>query len=132
MNLQMILEQLAMQMGWACRVQYDGSTHVEVPYPGGRTQVVHISQGYDAESEPMVYLWSIACDWQSARDVWAILRYGMQLSYGAVALQDANVVIKHSMRLSQADQVSLHKAIYHVGLAADQLEAQAYGYVDRL
>jgi len=132
MNLQQQLQYLANAMGWAVRTQYDGTAHVEVPTLQGRTQVIHVVPGYDAEREPIVFIWSPACDWQATRDVWALLRYATSLSYGSIALQDTHVIVKHSLRLANADEVTLRKAIYYVGLAADQLEAEAYGGMDRL
>lgn len=132
MNLQQILQYLASSMGWAVRFENDGSSHVEIGTQPGRTQVVHVATGYDAEREAVVFVWSPACDWSSARDPWALMRHSIALSYGAVALKDTEIVVKHSLRLANADEMSLRKAIFYVGQAADQLEMEAYGYADRL
>lgn len=132
MNLQQLLQYLASSMGWAVRFEYDGSAHVEIATQPGRTQVVHVANGFDAEREPIVFVWSPACDWTSARDPWALMRHSIALSYGAVALKDTQIVVKHSLRLATADEQSMRKAIFFVGQAADQLEMEAHGYADRL
>jgi len=132
MDLNTLLNHIAATMRWAVRFDYNGEAHVEITTTPGRTQVVHVMPGFDPENEHLVYVWSAAGDLQAARDPWALLRHSISLSYGCVAVKDNAIVVKHSMRLVNADEVALRKAIYYVGRAADELEAQAYGYADRL
>jgi hypothetical protein len=99
----------------------------------GRTQVVQVLQGQDAEQDAMVFLWSAAGDLAAAmRDPIALMRFSMKLSYGCVAIREGEVGVKHSLRMAAADELSLRKSIFYVARAADMLEAEAYGASDLL
>jgi hypothetical protein len=131
MQLSEFVNHIAVAQSWPLRVDASGEIRVEVSTQPGRTQIVHVMQGADAEQEPMVYLWSIAGDFGAARDLQHLMRFSMRLSYGAVAIKDGWIVVKHSIRLAAADEVTLRKSIFYVGRAADMLEAEASGAQDR-
>ena len=63
----------------------------------------------------------------AARDLTALMRFSLKLSYGCVAIKDNQVGVKHSLRMAAADEVSLRKSIFYVARAADMLEAEAGG-----
>ena len=131
MQLSEFVNRIGLAQGWPSRVDASGEIRVEVATQPGRTQIVHVMQGADAEQEPMVYLWSIAGDFGAARDLQHLMRFSMRLSYGAVAIKDGWIVVKHSIRLAAADEVTLRKSIFYVGRAADMLEAETSGAQDR-
>ena len=131
MQLPDFVSHIGRTQGWPTRVDPSGELRIEVATQPGRTQIVHVMQGADAEQDPMVYVWSIAGDFGAARDLQHLMRFSMRLSYGAVAIKDGWIVVKHSIRLAAADEVTLRKSIFYVGRAADMLEAEAYGAQDR-
>jgi hypothetical protein len=110
----------------AWRDQYGGG-YTEYVAQNGRTQVVQVMQGADAEQDAMVFLWSTAGDLNPMRDLTALLRFSMKLSYGCVAVRDHQIGVKHSLRMAAADEVTLRKSIFYVARAADLLEAEGSG-----
>lgn len=130
MQLADFVNQIAVAQGWPLRNDASG-IRVEVATQPGRTQVVQVLQGQDAEQDAMVFLWSAAGDLAAARDPIALMRFSMKLSYGCVAIREGEVGVKHSLRMAAADELSLRKSIFYVARAADMLEAEAYGASDR-
>lgn len=130
MQLADFVNRIAVAQGWPLRSDASG-IRVEVATSAGRTQVVQVLQGQDAEQDAMVFLWSAAGDLGVARDPMALMRFSMKLSYGCVAVRDNEVGVKHSLRMAAADEPSLRKSIFYVARAADMLEAEAYGANDR-
>ncbi len=131
MQLTDFVHRIATAQNWPLRSDPSGSMRLEVTTQPGRTQVVTIVQGPDAEQDPMVFLWSSAGDLAAARDLQALMRFSMKLSYGCVAIREQHFGVKHSLRMAAADEISLRKSIFYVAKAADMLEAQAYGAADR-
>jgi hypothetical protein len=127
MQLSEFINRIAVAQGWPLRVDQDGSVRVEVHTQHVRSQVVQVMQGTDAEQEAMVFLWSIAGELHPMRDLTALLRFSMKLSYGCVAVRDNAIGVKHSLRMAAADEVSLRKSIFYVARAADMLEAEGSG-----
>ena len=127
MQLSDFVQRLALAQAWPLRIDPSGSLRLEVPTQPGRTQIVHIMQGQDAEQDAMVFLWSTAGDLAAARDLTALMRFSLKLSYGSVAIKDNQIGVKHSLRMAAADEVSLRKSIFYVARAADMLEAEAGG-----
>ena len=130
MQLADFINRIAVAQGWPLRSDASG-IRVEVGTQPGRTQVVQVLQGQDAEQDPMVFLWSAAGDLAAARDPMALMRFSMKLSYGCVAIRDQEVGVKHSLRMAAANELSLRKSIFYVAHTADMLEAEAYGAADR-
>lgn len=130
MQLADFVNRIAVAQGWPLRNDASG-IRLEVGTSAGRTQVVQVLQGQDAEQDAMVFLWSAAGDLAAARDPIALMRFSMKLSYGCVAIRDNEVGVKHSLRMAAADELSLRKSIFYVARAADMLEAEAYGANDR-
>lgn len=131
MQLQELIGIIAPRQGWAWRPDPGGDLLVEVPFPGGRTQVVRLSRVLDPEQDEVVVVWSVAGDATAVTDPLALLRYSAAMVYGGVVVRDGMVVVKHGVRGAAADDASVTKAIYHVGRVADSLEAEAYGSADR-
>jgi len=127
MQLSEFVNRIAVSQSWPVRVDPDGSTRVEVRLQSGRTQVVQVMQGADAEQDAMVFLWSTCGDLSPMRDLTALLRFSMKLSYGCVAVREHHIGVKHSLRMANADEVTLRKSIFYVARAADMLEAEGSG-----
>jgi hypothetical protein len=130
MNLIDIINRIATQNGWPLRQDPNGEIRVEVRTQPNRTQVVTVAQGNDPEGDPVAYLWSVAGHVSSARDLAAVMRFSIRLTYGCTAIKDDNVVVKHSLRMAGSDDQSFRKALFFVGRAADTLEAEATGGAD--
>jgi hypothetical protein len=130
MNLYDIVNRIATQNHWPLRQDPSGEIRVEVTLQGGRSQVVTLAQGTDPENDAVVYVWSIAGHVSVARDLAAVMRYSIRLSYGCTAIKDDNVIVKHSLRMAGSDDNTYRKAIFYVARAADSLEAEAYGNAD--
>ena len=60
MQLSDFVNRIALAQNWPLRIDPSGSLRLEVPTQPGRTQIVHIMQGQDAEQDAMVFLWSTA------------------------------------------------------------------------
>jgi hypothetical protein len=131
MNLLDIINRVATQNRWPLRQDPNGEIRVEVGLPGGRTQVVTLAQGNDPEGDPLAYVWSVAGHISVARDLAAVMRFSLKLSYGCTAIKDDNVIVKHSLRLAGSDDNSFRKALFFVARAADTLEAEAYAGADQ-
>jgi len=127
MQLNEFVNRIAAAQGWPLRVDQDGSVRVEVSTTHGRSQVVQVMQGSDAEQDAMVFLWSTAGELHPMRDLSALMRFSMKLSYGCVAVRDNWIGVKHSLRMAAADEVTLRKSIFYVARAADMLEAEGSG-----
>jgi hypothetical protein len=131
MNLLDIINRVATQNRWPLRQDPNGEIRVEVSLQGGRTQVVTLAQGHDPENDPIAYVWSVAGHISVARDLAAVMRFSLKLSYGCTAIKDDNVIVKHSLRLAGSDDNSFRKAMFFVARAADTLEAEAYAGADQ-
>lgn len=127
MQLSDFVQGIALAQSWPLRVDPSGALRLEIPTQPGRTQIVHVTQGQDAEQDAMLFLWSTAGELAAARDLTALMRFSLKLSYGCVAIKDNQIGVKHSLRMAAADEVSLRKSIFYVARAADMLEAEAGG-----
>lgn len=131
MNLFDTINRIATQNGWPLRQDPNGEIRVEVRTQPNRTQVVTLATGNDPEGDPVAYVWSIAGHISVARDLAAVMRFSLRLTYGATAIKDDNVIVKHSLRIAGSDDQTFRKALFFVARAADTLEAEAYGGADR-
>lgn len=131
MNLYTIINRVATQNHWPLRQDQNGEIRVEVTLQGGRSQVVTLAQGNDPEGDPVAYIWSVAGHVSAARDLAAVMRYSVRLTYGCTAIKDQNVIVKHSLRITGSDDNSFRKAMFFVARAADTLEAEATGGADQ-
>ncbi len=130
MNLFDILNRIATQNNWPLRQDPSGEIRVEVRTAPNRTQVVTWAQGADPEGDAVAYVWSVAGHISTARDLAAVMRFSIRLTYGCTAIKDDNVIVKHSLRIAGSDDNSFRKAMLFVARAADTLEAEAYGGAD--
>ena len=126
MQLPALLNHICTRQGWATTTDPDGTVRLELNTAPGRTQVVAVATGKDPEQDDIVFVWSVAGEAQTVRDPWALLRYSANLTYGALCVRGNEIVVKQTLRLAAADDVTLTKTIFHVGRVADNLEAEAY------
>ena len=131
MQLQDLIGHIATRQGWAWRPDPGGDVLLEVPLVGGRTQVVRVSQVLDPEQIEVVTVWSISGAASAVTDPWALMRYSASIVYGSIVVSGDQIAVKHSIRAGAADDVTMTKAIFHVGRVADALEAEAYGHHDQ-
>jgi hypothetical protein len=130
MNVFDILNRIATQNGWPLRQDPNGEIRVEVRTQPNRTQVVTWATGNDPEGDAVAFVWSVAGHVSTARDLGAVMRFSIRLSYGCTAIKDDNVIVKHSLRIAGSDEQAFRKAMFFVARAADTLEAEAYGGAD--
>jgi hypothetical protein len=121
------IQELAQRQGWTAKDGSDGTLHVAVVLPNDRHQTVKVEEGKDGEQDDIVWFRSTAGEQSAMADEAALLGWSATLAYGGVAIQDGQVLIKHTMRTEAADDISVAKAIYHVAATADALEAQNFG-----
>ena len=126
MQLPALLNHICSRQAWASTTDPDGTTRLELTTAPGRTQVICVAAGKDPEQDDIVFIWSVAGDAATVRDPWALLRYSTNLPYGAICVRGQEIVVKQTLRLAAADDVTLTKTIFHVGRVADNLEAEAY------
>ena len=131
MNLIDILNRIATQNNWPLRQDPNGEIRIEVRTQPNRTQVVTFAQGNDPEGDAVAYVWSVAGPISAARDLAAVMRFSVRLSYGCTAIKDDKVIVKHSLRMAGSDDNSFRKAMFFVAKAADTLEAEATGGADQ-
>lgn len=130
MNLFDILNRIATQNNWPLRQDPNGEIRIEVRTQPNRTQIVTWASGNDPEGDAVAYVWSTAGHISVARDLAAVMRFSVRLSYGCTAIKDDNVIVKHSLRVAGSDDNSFRKAMFFVARAADTLESEAYGGAD--
>lgn len=127
-NVDTIIQNMAQQQGWVWKFQ-NNEFLIEVATMAGRTQVVHIMYGNDPDGMQMLYVWSPVGPAQLAqRDPLWLLNYNTELSWGACALFNNQLVIKDSQLASTADPEELGRMIINIARVADQLEAQLMGH----
>lgn len=131
MNLIDILNRIATQNNWPLRQDPNGEIRIEVRTQPNRTQVVTFAQGNDPEGDAVAYVWSVAGHISAARDLAAVMRFSVRLSYGCTAIKDDKVIVKHSLRIAGSDDNTFRKAMFFVARAADTLEAEATGGADQ-
>ena len=80
MQLSDFVQRIALAQSWPLRVDPSGALRLEISTQPGRTQIVHVTQGQDAEQDAMLFLWSTAGDLSAARDLTALMRFSLKLS----------------------------------------------------
>ena len=122
MKVKELALQAAAMRAWPSRQESgDGDVRVEIPTIGGRTQVVVIGGGQDADGDPAGFIWSKIAD-AGNQDPWALLRLNAQLTYGKVALRGNELVIVHGIHDAGATLADVGKAMFWAARAADELE----------
>ncbi len=127
MRVLTLATQAAASKAWPARQDAGGDLKIEVVTQPGRTQVVHVTLGKDADGDPAAFIWSKACELKAAPEPLALLRLNMQLTYGRAALRGEDIVILHALLDASADLAEVGKSIYYVAKAADELERGVYG-----
>lgn len=124
------LQHIAHQQGWAMVRGHDGTAKLEIPTEHGRSQVVHITPGHDPDGRPLVFVWSVICPVNAIGDPYYLLRMNADLTYGALAVRDPNVILMDTQLAHTADDEELMRVVYYVGKFADDLEKQVHGHHD--
>ncbi len=127
MRVLTLATQAAVSKAWPARQEPDGGLKIEVVTQPGRTQLVNVSMGKDADGDLAAFIWSKAGELKAVSDPLALLKLNMQLTYGRAALRGEDIVILHALFDASADLVEVGKAIYYVAKAADELERGLYG-----
>ncbi len=115
------------QQSLARTTEPGGDLKIEVATQPGRTQLVNVTMGKDADGDPAAFIWSKAGTFAAVPDLVALLRLNMQLTYGRAALRGEDIVILHALLDGSADLAEVGKAVYFVAKAADELERGVYG-----
>jgi hypothetical protein len=124
---------VAQNARWSYSNDATGGYQIEIPVTPQRTQVVHVTMAQDADGDAAAFIWSKAADAGAVNDPWRLLQLNSQLTYGRVALKDTEVLILHALLDATADYHEVHKALFYVAKAADDIEQQTYGaYTDVL
>ena len=131
MDFTTLLQQVCSYQGWAWAHAEDGGYRVEVPTEYGRSQVVQLSPGQDPDGRPMAIIWSVICQTSEIGDPYYLLRLNCDLSYGALAVRDPEVLMIETQLIETADPEEVMRAVFYVARDADRLEQQVYGGVDR-
>lgn len=131
MDVTIKLQQIAGQRGWAMVRNHDGSAKLEIPTEYGRSQVVQITPSRDPDGRPLVFIWSVVCSTSDIGDPYYLLRLNAELTYGALAVRDPNVILVETQLVETADHEELMRAVFYVGKYADDLEKQVHGAIDR-
>lgn len=131
MDVAMRLQHIAARRGWAMVRAQDGNLRIEVPTEPGRTQVVHITHGFDPDRRPLAFIWSVVCPTSAIGDPYYLLRLNADLPYGALAVRDPNVIVVDTQLVQSADDEELMRTVFYVGKCADDLEKQVHGNVDK-
>ncbi len=122
MRVQTSATQAAVSKAWPARQEPGGDLKIEVATQPGRTQLVNVTMGKDADGDPAAFIWSKAGTFAAVPDLVALLRLNMQLTYGRAALRGEDIVILHALLDASADLAEVGKAVYYVAKAADELE----------
>ena len=131
MDISALLQQVASYQNWA--IVHDpqtGGYKLEIATEYGRSQVVNVTGGQDPEGRALVYIWSVVCDVSAIGDPYYLLRLNASMPYGALAVQDPNVILVETQLIETADAEEVMRAVYFVGKQADELEKQVHGNVD--
>jgi len=131
MDISALLQQVASYQNWPIvHDQQTGGYKLEIPTEYGRSQVVNVTGGQDPEGRMLVFIWSVVCATSAIGDPYYLLRLNASMPYGALAVQDPNVILVETQLIETADAEEVMRAVYFVGKQADELEKQVHGNVD--
>ena len=131
MDISALLQQVASYQNWPIvHDQQTGGYKLEIPTEYGRSQVVNVTGGQAPEGRMLVFIWSVVCDVSAIGDPYYLLRLNASMPYGALAVQDPNVILVETQLIETADAEEVMRAVYFVGKQADELEKQVHGNVD--
>jgi hypothetical protein len=118
---------LAAVRGWPSAPEAGGGLRLEVPAPGGRTQVVTVSVERDRNGDPAAMLRSTAADLSACRDPWSLLRANSTPAFGHVAVLGGELVVLSILSDTDASPAQVARALVDVARIADDLERQLHG-----
>lgn len=130
MDLRQIVEGIHQGLGWEIEEASAHNFTLRIPIPEGRHQRVTVSPGSDPDTQPLLFVWSEVGDAADLGDPWKLLELNAGLEYGALALHEGAVFLRESVRLDSLDPGSAARILFHVAVAADELERYAYGEDD--
>jgi hypothetical protein len=112
---------------WPVKSEPSGELRIEVPLPGGRTQVVNVVIGKDGDGDAVAFVWSKAGEVRAVTDPWALLKLNASLTYGKLAARGNDIVVVHGLYDATAELAEVGKTIYWTARAADECERTTYG-----
>jgi hypothetical protein len=126
MEIATIVEGLS-ALGWEVEQLGRESWSVRITIPGDRRHWVTLSAGSDPDCQPLLFIWSEIGEAADLGDPWKLLELNAGLEYGALAVHEGGLFLRESVRLDGLDPGSAARVLYHVAVAADELERFAYG-----
>jgi hypothetical protein len=131
MNFENMLVQITQPKGWMISKDPAGNIQIVVGVKPGRTQVVNVTYGRDAEQASVAFFWSICAETSVIRDPLAILRANYNISYGAYTIKDPHLIIQDGVLVEGADPATVAKVIWHIARNADGYEEAVFGQRQR-
>ena len=132
MDLDSLVAGIRDALGWEIEGLGKQTFNIRIPIPGDRHQVVTVSPGSDPDCQPLLFLWSEIGDAADLGDPWRLLEVNAGLEYGALTVHEGGLFLRESLRLDNLDPGSAARVLYHVAVAADELEQFAYGDRDAM
>jgi len=114
-------------LGWEVEQSDRERWSVRIAIPGDRQHGVTLSPGSDPDCQPLLFVWSEIGDAADLGDPWRLLELNAGLEYGALAVHEGALFLRESLRLDDLDPGIAARVLYHVAVAADELERFAYG-----
>ena len=114
-------------LGWEVEQSDRERWSVRIAIPGDRQHRVTLSPGSDPDCQPLLFVWSEIGDAADLGDPWRLLELNAGLEYGALAVHEGALFLRESLRLDDLDPGIAARVLYHVAVAADELERFAYG-----
>jgi hypothetical protein len=114
-------------LGWEVEQSDRERWSVRIAIPGDRRHGVTLAAGSDPDCQPLLFVWSEIGDAADLGDPWRLLELNAGLEYGALAVHEGALFLRESLRLDDLDPGIAARVLYHVAVAADELERFAYG-----
>jgi len=127
MRVLTLATQAAVSKAWPARQEPGGDLKIEVGTQPGRTQLVNVTMGKDADGNDVFFIRSQAGQFAAAPDPLAPARLNRPPTYRPPAPPGDDIVILHALLDASADLAEVGKAVYYVAKAADELERGVYG-----
>ncbi len=103
-----------------------GKYQTTLEFEGGRKQTVHIYLGKDDAGDPIIEYFSRICPIEKDNGdlFFAALVTNTRLTYGAIAINGKNLILKQTNLLNNLDPERFLKSLSYVAAKADELEEE--------
>ncbi|MCA8923889.1 MAG: hypothetical protein KDD82_18910 [Planctomycetes bacterium] len=125
MSIRKIVDSIAQACSWHV-VEEDGMLSIDVPTGDGRSQVVLITNDTDMAEQKIVRYWSVIGGTEDV-DFRRCLEENSRLAYGAIAIQDNQLVIMDTQLVQDADPMEVAASIGNLAAYADRYEKDLFG-----